>query len=45
VIGPKTLAQGQAEVKERRSKETAFIALEELPEYLRHRIAEATRGS
>jgi prolyl-tRNA synthetase len=45
VIGPKTLAQGQAEVKERRSKETAFIALEELPEYLWHRIAEATRGS
>src|SRR4030065_1831959 len=35
VIGPKTLDKGQAEVKERTSKETKFISLAELPEYLR----------
>jgi prolyl-tRNA synthetase len=45
VIGPKTLAQGQAEVKARNSKETALVALEELPEHLKQRIAEETGGS
>jgi prolyl-tRNA synthetase len=45
VLGPKTLAQGQAEVKERRSRDTAFIALAELPEHLKQRIAAETGGS
>ncbi|OGP69438.1 MAG: proline--tRNA ligase [Deltaproteobacteria bacterium RBG_13_60_28] len=40
VIGPKTLDKGQAEVKERTSKETKLFPLEELPEYLGKRIQE-----
>jgi prolyl-tRNA synthetase len=40
VVGPKTLDKGQAEVKERTSKETKLFALEELPEYLGKRIQE-----
>ncbi len=40
VIGPKTLDKGQAEVKERTSKETKFIPLDELLQYLGKRINE-----
>jgi prolyl-tRNA synthetase len=40
VIGAKTLAQGQAEVKARRAKEPEFIALEGLTDYLKQRINE-----
>jgi prolyl-tRNA synthetase len=40
VIGPKTLEKGQAEVKERTSKEAKFISLAELPAYLGKRIDE-----
>ncbi len=38
VIGAKTLAQGQAEVKERRAKEPEFVALAGLTDYLTQRI-------
>jgi prolyl-tRNA synthetase len=38
VVGAKALDKGQAEVKERDSKETEFIPLRELPEYLGERI-------
>jgi prolyl-tRNA synthetase len=40
VVGPKTLEKGQAEVKERTSKETKFIPLDELVPYLEKRIKE-----
>ena len=40
VIGAKTLAQGQAEVKERRAKEPEFVALAGLTDYLKQRIKE-----
>ncbi len=40
VIGAKTLAQGQAEVKERRAKEPEFVALAGLTDYLKQRITE-----
>jgi prolyl-tRNA synthetase len=40
VVGPKTMDKGQAEVKERNSKETKFISLNELPNYLIKRINE-----
>jgi prolyl-tRNA synthetase len=40
VVGPKTLDKGQAELKERNSKETKFISLNELPNYLVNRIKE-----
>jgi prolyl-tRNA synthetase len=45
VIGPKTLGQGQAEVKERASSETKLISLEELPAYLGKLIQRAVRGN
>ncbi len=38
VIGAKTLAQGQAEVKERRAKDPEFVALAGLTDYLKQRI-------
>jgi prolyl-tRNA synthetase len=44
VIGPKTLDKGQAEVKERNSKETKFISLNELPEYLGKCIQKEVQG-
>ena len=44
VIGPKTLDKGQAEVKERECKETKFIPLNELPEYLGKCIQEEVQG-
>jgi len=44
VIGPKTLDKGQAEVKERNSKEVKFISLSELPEYLGKRMQEEVQG-
>ena len=40
VIGAKTLAQGQAEVKERRAKDPEFVALAGLTDYLKQRINE-----
>ena len=40
VIGAKTLAQGQAEVKERRAKDPEFVPLAGLPDYLKQRINE-----
>ncbi|MCX5890027.1 MAG: proline--tRNA ligase [Deltaproteobacteria bacterium] len=39
VIGAKTLAQGQAEVKERRAQAPEFVSLAGLPEFLRQRIS------
>lgn len=44
VVGPKTMDKGQAEVKERGSSETKFIALKELPDYLGKRIQERAGG-
>jgi len=38
VVGPKTLAAGQAEVRLRRTGETVMVALEELLPYLQERI-------
>ena len=38
VIGAKTLAQGQAEVKERRAQAPEFVALAGLTDYLKQRI-------
>jgi prolyl-tRNA synthetase len=40
VIGPKTLASGQAEVRHRRSKEMTFVALDRLPVALREKISQ-----
>ncbi|HEY9074411.1 MAG TPA: proline--tRNA ligase [Desulfobaccales bacterium] len=40
VIGAKTLANSQAEVKERRTKEPEFVALAGLRDYLKQRIDE-----
>lgn len=40
VIGAKTLAQGQAEVKERRAEKPEFVALAGLTDYLKQRINE-----
>ncbi|MCL4504153.1 MAG: His/Gly/Thr/Pro-type tRNA ligase C-terminal domain-containing protein, partial [Deltaproteobacteria bacterium] len=45
VIGAKTLAQGQAEVKERRAKEPEFVALEGLMENLKARISAQIGGN
>ena len=45
VVGAKTLDQGQAEVKERGSQETKFIALNELPDYLGKHIQERAMGN
>lgn len=44
VVGPKTMDKGQAEVKERGSSETKFIALDELADYLGKRIQEGGQG-
>jgi prolyl-tRNA synthetase len=40
VVGAKTLAKGQAEVKERRDQAPEFVALEGLRDYLKQRIKE-----
>jgi prolyl-tRNA synthetase len=40
VIGAKTLAKSQAEVKARRAKDPEFVALEGLTDYLKQRIEE-----
>jgi prolyl-tRNA synthetase len=42
VIGPKTLAVGQAEVRHRRSGETVMVPLIELLSYLQDRIRQET---
>ncbi len=39
VLGPRPLAQGAAEVRERRTKETVLVALENLIPYLQERLA------
>jgi len=45
VIGPKTLEKGQAEVKQRGpEREPEFVSIEDLPDYLKQRIAEQTDG-
>jgi len=45
VIGPKTLEKGQAEVKQRGpEREPEFVLIEDLPDYLKQRIAEQTDG-
>ncbi len=41
VLGPKTLAQGQAEVRHRRTKETGFVELDKLRPYLEEHINQA----
>jgi prolyl-tRNA synthetase len=41
VLGPRTLAQGAAEVRERRTKETVLVALEKLIPYLEERLAQS----
>jgi prolyl-tRNA synthetase len=40
VIGAKTLAQGQAEIKARRAEKPEFVALAGLADYLKQRINE-----
>jgi len=40
VVGPKTLAQNQAEVRHRRTREVAFVELDQLLPYLQDRIAQ-----
>jgi prolyl-tRNA synthetase len=40
VIGPKTLAQGAAEVRHRRTKDTAIIPLDDLIPHLKERISQ-----
>jgi prolyl-tRNA synthetase len=40
VVGPKTLAQGQAEVRRRGASETELISLEQLLPYLQDRISQ-----
>jgi prolyl-tRNA synthetase len=40
VVGPKTLAQGAAEVRHRRTKDTAIIPLDDLIPHLKERISQ-----
>jgi prolyl-tRNA synthetase len=40
VLGPRPLAQGAAEVRERRTRETVLVALEKLIPYLQERLAQ-----
>jgi len=40
VVGPKTLAHGQAEVRDRRSKEINLLPLDHLVAYLQNRVAQ-----
>lgn len=44
VLGPKTLAAQAAEVRQRRSQETALVPLSELTPYLQARIAQELHG-
>ncbi len=41
VLGPRPLAQGAAEVRERRTKETVLVALENLINYLQERLSQS----
>ncbi len=44
VIGPKTLAKGQAEVRERRNRQMEMVSLDDLTTYLRERINNELQG-
>ncbi|MEW6387964.1 MAG: proline--tRNA ligase [Thermodesulfobacteriota bacterium] len=44
VIGPKTLAKGQAEVRHRRSRETVMVGLDHLVSYLKDQISKELHG-
>ncbi len=44
VVGPKTLAQGQAEVRHRRTRKTAFVDLAQLRPYLEEHISQELHG-
>jgi prolyl-tRNA synthetase len=44
VVGPKTLAQGQAEVRHRRTREVTFVPLHRLIPELKERIAAELNG-
>jgi prolyl-tRNA synthetase len=44
VIGPKTLAQGAAEVRHRRTKDTVIIPLDDLIPHLKERIRQELHG-
>jgi prolyl-tRNA synthetase len=44
VVGPKTLAQGQAEVRHRRTREVTFVPLHRLISELKERIAAELNG-
>jgi len=44
VVGPKTLAQGQAEVRHRRTREVTFVPLHQLISELKERIAVELNG-
>ena len=44
VIGPKTLARGEAEVRHRRTQETALVRLDNLLPYLTGRIIKELHG-
>jgi prolyl-tRNA synthetase len=40
VLGPKSLAQGQAELRHRRTKETCFVALDQVLPFLQEKFAQ-----
>jgi prolyl-tRNA synthetase len=44
VVGPRTLAQGAAEVRQRRSKETTLVELDKVLPYLQDCLAKEIAG-
>lgn len=44
VVGPKTLAKGQAEVRQRRTRDTTFVELDKLKDVLVAQIAQELHG-